>query len=106
MPLCQYQTLNRTLEKLLWAASITFLVKCTMARMMIEILVLCCRPVGKVKISIKASWMKDAKVDMDALTEMSFGRSEGGAASSLQGDNEQVSGRHQWGLMLDVIMTS
>jgi hypothetical protein len=33
---------------------------------------LSCRPAGKLKVSIKARWLKDAKVDEDALTELSF----------------------------------
>lgn len=31
-----------------------------------------CRPAGKLKVSVKARWLKDAKVDVDALTELSF----------------------------------
>lgn len=32
-----------------------------------------CRPAGKLKVTVKATWLKDAKVDVDALTELSFG---------------------------------
>lgn len=32
-----------------------------------------CRPAGKLKLTVKATWLKDAKVDVDALTELSFG---------------------------------
>lgn len=52
---------------------------------------LSCRPAGKLKVSIKCTWLKDAKIDMDALTEASFTTHksidgpEGGA-----GEDEQV----------------
>lgn len=37
-----------------------------------------CRPAGKVKVSVKATWLKDVHVDMDALTEASFGTHRSG----------------------------
>lgn len=36
-----------------------------------------CRPHGKLKVSIKACWLKDAPVDFDAMTEASsFSKNE------------------------------
>jgi hypothetical protein len=51
------------------------------------------RPAGKLKLTIKATWLKDAKVDGDALTEMSFGtqRSTEAGEAFEEGD-EQVGG--------------
>lgn len=50
-------------------------------------------------MSIKATWLKDAKVDVDALTELSFGthRSTEAAELGMEGD-EQVGGtrRAEW----------
>jgi len=50
-----------------------------------------CRPAGKLKVSIKCMWLKDAKVDVDALTELSFNthRSTEAGLDEAEGD-EQV----------------
>jgi hypothetical protein len=29
-----------------------------------------CRPAGKLKVSVKATWLSDASVDADAMTEV------------------------------------
>jgi hypothetical protein len=43
-------------------------------------------------VSIKASWLRDAKVDMEALTEASFTTHKSGDAAALAGlaEHEQV----------------
>jgi hypothetical protein len=54
------------------------------------------RPVGKMKVSIKARWMKDATVDPDAQTEVTalsefsgtVGRSHGGGGREGGGDGQ------------------
>jgi hypothetical protein len=50
-----------------------------------------CRPAGKLKVSIKASWLRDAKLDMEALTEASFTTHKSGdAALAGLAEDEQV----------------
>eukprot|EP00882_Tetradesmus_deserticola_P024945 GHRQ01027322.1.p1 GENE.GHRQ01027322.1~~GHRQ01027322.1.p1 ORF type:complete len:160 (+),score=54.82 GHRQ01027322.1:628-1107(+) len=52
---------------------------------------LSCRPAGKLKVSIKASWLRGAKVDMEALTEASFTTHRSGeAALAGPAEDEQV----------------
>jgi hypothetical protein len=51
--------------------------------------------VGKLKVSIKAAWLKDANVDMDGLTEASF-TTHRSAEREQAGDEEQVRGC-EWG---------
>lgn len=54
------------------------------------------RPVGKLKVSIQATWLKDARVDMDALTELSFGTHRSTeAGEALQDGDEQVQRTHE-----------
>lgn len=52
------------------------------------------KPFGKLKVSIKASWLKDAKVDYDAMTEAtgtSFGRSNGDY-EEFEGEEQDLTG--------------
>ena len=52
---------------------------------------LSCRPAGKLKVSIKASWLRGAKVDLEALTEASFATHKSGeAALAGLAEDEQV----------------
>ncbi|WIA11052.1 hypothetical protein OEZ85_011204 [Tetradesmus obliquus] len=54
------------------------------------------KPAGKLKVSIKASWLRDAKVDMEALTEASFTTHKSGdAALAGLAEDEQVRGQLQ-----------
>jgi hypothetical protein len=59
-----------------------------------------CRPAGKLKLTVKATWLKDAKVDVDALTELSFGthRSTEAGDWGAEEEGEQV-GCVCWGSM-------
>lgn len=51
-----------------------------------------CRPAGKLKVTVKATWLNDAKVDVDALTELSFGTQRSTEAGDGEDDfEEQVS---------------
>uniref|UniRef100_A0A383V6X7 C2 NT-type domain-containing protein n=1 Tax=Tetradesmus obliquus TaxID=3088 RepID=A0A383V6X7_TETOB len=52
------------------------------------------KPAGKLKVSIKASWLRDAKVDMEALTEASFTTHKSGdaALAGLAEDEQDLSG--------------
>lgn len=51
-----------------------------------------CRPAGKLKLTVKATWLKDAQVDVDALTELSFGthRSTEAGDWGAEEEDEQV----------------
>jgi hypothetical protein len=61
-----------------------------------------CRPAGKLKASIKATWLKDAKVDVDALTELSFtthrSTEAGEQAEGLEQVGNSSSGHEMWPL--------
>jgi len=39
---------------------------------------------------VKATWLKDAKVDLDALTELSFTTHKSGEGTAAEDDVEQV----------------
>lgn len=47
------------------------------------------RPHGKLKISVKATWLKDAKIDADAMTEMSGPSMFSAGKSHRSGDEEE-----------------
>eukprot|EP00775_Hariotina_reticulata_P009982 gene9982-10137_t len=47
------------------------------------------KPAGKLKLSVKATWLKDAKVDLDALTELSFTTHKSGEGAAAGEDVEQ-----------------
>lgn len=52
---------------------------------------LACRPAGKLKVSIKGTWLKDAKIDLDALTEASFTTHKSGdGLEQAPDEDEQV----------------
>jgi hypothetical protein len=59
-----------------------------------------CRPAGKLKVTVKATWLKDAKVDVDALTELSFGTQRSTEAGDGEDEfEEQVC----WLLLLEML---
>eukprot|EP00878_Enallax_costatus_P028000 GHUV01030195.1.p1 GENE.GHUV01030195.1~~GHUV01030195.1.p1 ORF type:complete len:340 (+),score=113.06 GHUV01030195.1:602-1621(+) len=47
------------------------------------------KPAGKLKVSIKGTWLKDAKIDMDALTEASFTTHKSGDGLERADEDEQ-----------------
>lgn len=57
----------------------------------VTVLCLACdnRPAGKLKLSIKATWLKHAKVDVDALTELSFNTHRSTDAGELEEPGEE-----------------
>lgn len=61
-----------------------------------------CRPAGKLKVSIKCTWLKDAKIDMDALTEASFTthKSNDGLERPAEQDEQVLFSKHEAMLLL------
>lgn len=49
-----------------------------------------CRPVGRLKCSVKATWLRNAKVDMDAMTEVTHNSEYTDPAVEEELQEEQV----------------